>query len=111
MQKKGNHSGELDKKMAAVCGLYCGACTLYIATMEDPARLKGLAERFQLSGGEFLSLYLRFFYETRKYGRLSKGLILGKGPPTPFGETTEKPAFSKKETTSPYEYASLYESI
>jgi hypothetical protein len=47
-------------------------------------------ERFQLAGGEFISLYLRFFYETRKYGELSKGLVLGKGPPTPFGETTEK---------------------
>jgi len=47
-------------------------------------------ERYQLAGGEFLSLYLRFFYETRKYGRLEKKLILGKGPPTPFGEKTEK---------------------
>ena len=47
-------------------------------------------ERYQLVGGEFISLYLRFFYETRKYGKLSRRLILGKGPPTPFGETTEK---------------------
>ena len=46
--------------------------------------------RYQLIGGEFISLYLRFFYETRKYGRLSKNLILGKGPPTLFGEATEK---------------------
>ena len=38
-----------DKKFAAVCGLFCEACTLYIATTEDPARLKLLAERFQLS--------------------------------------------------------------
>jgi len=45
---------------------------------------------YTLVGGEFLSLYLRFFYETRKYGKLSRRLILGKGPPTPFGETTEK---------------------
>jgi hypothetical protein len=49
MQKKENHSGELDKKLAAVCGLYCEACILFIATTEDPARLKALAERFQLS--------------------------------------------------------------
>ena len=49
MQKKENHSGEIDKKLAAVCGLYCEACTLFIATKEDPARLKGLAVRFQLS--------------------------------------------------------------
>ncbi len=45
---------------------------------------------FQISGGEFLSLYLRFYYETQKYGELSRKLILGKGPPTLFGETTEK---------------------
>jgi hypothetical protein len=37
-----------NKKLAAVCGLYCEACTLYIATREDPARLKLLAKRFQL---------------------------------------------------------------
>jgi Tfp pilus assembly protein PilF len=47
-------------------------------------------DQYTLVGGEFLSLYLRFFYETRKYGELSRRLILGKGPPTPFGETTEK---------------------
>jgi predicted RNA-binding Zn-ribbon protein involved in translation (DUF1610 family) len=41
-------SAELDKKLAAVCGLYCEACSLFIATTEDPARLKGLAERFEL---------------------------------------------------------------
>jgi hypothetical protein len=49
MQKNESHPGELDKKLAAVCGLYCEACTLFIATKEDPARLKGLAARFQLS--------------------------------------------------------------
>ena len=47
-------------------------------------------DRYQLMGGEFVSLYLRFLYETQKYGKLSRRLILGKGPPTPFGETTEK---------------------
>ena len=47
-------------------------------------------ERYQLVGGEFVALYLRFFYETQKYGSLSKNVILGKGPPIPFGETTEK---------------------
>jgi hypothetical protein len=49
MDKKEDHSGEQDKKLAAVCGLYCEACTLYIATTEDPERLKGFSERFQLS--------------------------------------------------------------
>jgi len=44
--------GGPDKTLAAVCGLYCEACTLYIATMEDPARLKKLANRFGLSEQE-----------------------------------------------------------
>lgn len=45
---------------------------------------------YMLAGGEFLHLYLRFWYEVRKYGKLSRKLILGKGPPTPFGEKSEK---------------------
>lgn len=49
MGKKDNLPGESDKTLAAVCGLYCEACTLFIATKEDPSRLKGLAARFQLS--------------------------------------------------------------
>jgi hypothetical protein len=49
MEKKEMKSQEQDKKLAAVCGLYCEACTLFIATTEDPARLKGFSERFQLS--------------------------------------------------------------
>ena len=47
MQEKENHTDELDKNLAAVCGLYCEACSLFIATKEDPARLKALAARFQ----------------------------------------------------------------
>jgi hypothetical protein len=35
-------------KLAAVCGLFCPACTFYIATSEDQERLRKLAERFQL---------------------------------------------------------------
>jgi len=38
-----------DKRLVAACGLFCPACTLYIATLEDPKRLKRLAKRFQLS--------------------------------------------------------------
>jgi hypothetical protein len=49
MQKEENCSMESDKKLAAVCGLYCKACSLFIATTEDPARLKMMAERFKLS--------------------------------------------------------------
>ena len=35
----------VDKKLAAVCGLFCPACTVYIGTNEDPERLKALASR------------------------------------------------------------------
>ncbi|MDD4238233.1 MAG: DUF3795 domain-containing protein [Desulfotomaculaceae bacterium] len=36
-----------DKRLAAVCGLFCPACGLYIGTKEDPEKLKGIAERTQ----------------------------------------------------------------
>jgi hypothetical protein len=38
-----------DKRLAAVCGLFCPACTIFIATREDPERLKKLAEITNLS--------------------------------------------------------------
>lgn len=34
-----------DKRRAAVCGLFCPACTIFIGTNEDPERLKRSAER------------------------------------------------------------------
>jgi hypothetical protein len=37
-----------DKRLSAVCGLFCPACTVFIGTKEDPARIKIMAERFQL---------------------------------------------------------------
>ena len=37
---------EPDKRLAAVCGLFCPACSIYIGTREDPARLKLIADRF-----------------------------------------------------------------
>jgi hypothetical protein len=43
MQKEEDHYQELDKKLAAVCGLYCEACSWFIATNEDHERLKRLA--------------------------------------------------------------------
>lgn len=49
MQNDKEHPEEYDKKFAAVCGLFCEACNLYIATQEDPARLTRLAARFQVS--------------------------------------------------------------
>ena len=35
--------------IAAVCGLFCSACTFYIGTHEDPQRLEILAARFGVS--------------------------------------------------------------
>jgi hypothetical protein len=34
-----------NKRLAAVCGLFCPACTIFIGTREDPERLKMVAER------------------------------------------------------------------
>ncbi len=37
-----------DKRLAAVCGLFCPSCTIYIATTEEPERLKLIADRRNL---------------------------------------------------------------
>jgi hypothetical protein len=45
----GNEGKDLhtpDKRLAAVCGLFCPACFVFIATREDPERLKAIAGRF-----------------------------------------------------------------
>jgi hypothetical protein len=52
MQLKENHSEKLDKTYAAVCGLYCEACSWFIATTEDPVRLKRLAAQLHFSEEE-----------------------------------------------------------
>lgn len=49
MKNEEKQSSRLDKRVAAACGLYCEACSLYIATMEDPERLKMIAARFHVS--------------------------------------------------------------
>jgi len=41
-------SATIDKKLAAVCGLFCPACTIYIGTTEEPARLEVLAQRMNV---------------------------------------------------------------
>ncbi len=41
-----------DKTLASVCGLYCGACSVYIGTTEDPARLKRHAAQYGLTAEE-----------------------------------------------------------
>ena len=52
MEKESSPVTGSEMKNAAVCGLYCEACSLYIATAEDPVRLKRLATRFQSSEEE-----------------------------------------------------------
>jgi hypothetical protein len=49
---------------------------------------------YQLCGSEFLSLYLRFYYEAQKYGSLLRPLVLGSGPPTAFQEKQLKNSFN-----------------
>ncbi len=44
MTKKKLFDSKADKKLAAVCGLFCPACTIFIGTREDHERLKVLAE-------------------------------------------------------------------
>jgi hypothetical protein len=46
MEKHHQKARTPDKKLAAVCGLFCPACTFYIGTHKDPKRLQRLAERF-----------------------------------------------------------------
>ncbi len=50
-QTKKQH-GASGMELAAVCGLYCGACSWFIATTEEPERLKRLAEELQFSEEE-----------------------------------------------------------
>jgi hypothetical protein len=40
-------SKNVEKKLAAVCGLFCPACHVYIATQEDPAKLAIMSQRYQ----------------------------------------------------------------
>jgi hypothetical protein len=37
------------KQHAAVCGLFCPACTVFIGTQEDPKRLEFLANQFNIT--------------------------------------------------------------
>ncbi len=45
-------SHNVDKKLAAVCGLFCPACGIFIGTREDPARLTVMARRLRRSPEE-----------------------------------------------------------
>lgn len=47
MKKEKKQTSGADKKLAAVCGLFCPACRVFIGTREDPAGLAVMAQRFQ----------------------------------------------------------------
>jgi len=47
MTEKKLFDNKADKKLAAVCGLFCPACHVFIGTKEDPERLKVMAGRLQ----------------------------------------------------------------
>ena len=49
MKDKNANIRTLDKRFAAVCGLFCPACSVFIGTREDPERLKVMARRIQRS--------------------------------------------------------------
>lgn len=51
MHKEKDRSGR-PAETAAVCGLYCQACSWFIATAEDPKRLKKLAAQLHFSEEE-----------------------------------------------------------
>jgi len=46
--KMDKDADNFDIKKAAVCGLFCPACTLHIGTKEDPQRLEMLASVFKM---------------------------------------------------------------
>ncbi len=46
MAKDKKDNGKYDKQLAAVCGLFCKACGIYIGSTEDPERLKIIAARY-----------------------------------------------------------------
>ena len=45
MNKGKKQTDVTDKRLAAVCGLYCKACSVFIGTTEDPERLKRIASQ------------------------------------------------------------------
>jgi hypothetical protein len=47
MTKKNFSDNTASKKLAAVCGLFCPACNVFIGTKEDPERLNVMAKRIQ----------------------------------------------------------------
>ncbi|MBN1375318.1 MAG: DUF3795 domain-containing protein [Dehalococcoidia bacterium] len=46
MAGKRAEDSKYNKKLVAVCGLFCKACSIYIGSTEEPQRLKAIAEQF-----------------------------------------------------------------
>jgi hypothetical protein len=47
MEKSNKSVRTPDKRLAAVCGLFCPSCRVFIGTKEDPERLSVMARRLQ----------------------------------------------------------------
>ena len=56
---KERRESEAPETLAAFCGLYCGACSVYIASTEDPVRLARLSARLGTSPEELRCLGCR----------------------------------------------------
>ncbi len=50
---------EVDKSCAAVCGLFCEACSLYIGSTEEPERLEYIAREYNMTVEEMRCLGCR----------------------------------------------------
>ena len=87
--------GTPDIRLAAVCGLFCPACTFFIGTKEDPERLKMMAKCLQLPVEELechgcrsekLAFYCRKHCKMNKCAA-EKGInFCGECPEYPCGE-------------------------
>ena len=52
MKSGTSRSAVPNKQLAAACGLFCPACSIYIASTEDHVRLSALSERFGVPEGD-----------------------------------------------------------
>jgi hypothetical protein len=52
MERETENKHAYDRKLAAVCGLFCPSCTIFIGSHEDTGRLKPMADQFGIKPGE-----------------------------------------------------------
>ena len=60
MQREGDNAGRADKKLAAVCGLYCAACSWFIATAEESRKTQTACGADERIGGGYPLPWLPF---------------------------------------------------